>query len=116
VNIDSNAEMLVEETGHGSFKDLWCGKAIYGRRGGHEKEGDVFCCYEEEKLICLVLEVGTIWVVLWRCVGEEDSCTENIKQAKGNKCSQYKKYCCDFFLQFCPFARFIFTLSCLGMF
>jgi hypothetical protein len=34
---------------------------------------------------------------------------ENIKQAKGNECSQYKS-------TVCPCAPFIFTLLCLGMF
>ncbi len=36
----------------------------------------------------------------------------DVKSAKEIECSQYKKYCCDFFLSL-PFAPFVFTLCYL---
>jgi hypothetical protein len=40
---------------------------------------------------------------------------ENIKQARGNECSQYKSTAA-IFPPVCPLARFIFTLSWQGKF
>jgi hypothetical protein len=41
---------------------------------------------------------------------------ENIKQAKENECSQYKKYCCDFSLQSAHLAHPYFLKWHPGMF
>lgn len=64
----------MKEAGHESFLRFVVWKSDLWKEGGHEKEGDVLL-----RGRITYLSGARIWhdmVVLWRCVGEEDSCTE----------------------------------------